>query len=71
MKYQYKIIQGYPRKTFYKIESDYSYTFNLGDEIWFPETWKKEFGGGYTWEIKHIQHYVVENFVAIIVAKKN
>lgn len=69
MKYQYKIIQGYPRKTLYKFESETPYPIQMGDEIWFPENWKEELGGGYTWKVKHIQHYIVENFIAIIVSK--
>ena len=71
MKYQYKIIglvgKMFAQKLFYKFETDYPYTFNVGDEVWFPENWKKEQGGGTIWKVKEVQHYVVENFVAVYV----
>ena len=70
-KYQYKIIRRYPNKTFYKFECDCPYPFSIGEKIWFPETWKKELGGEYTWEIVKIEHYIVEHFIAIYVKKES
>lgn len=71
MKYQYKIIglvgDMYDQVLFYKLELDQAYPFNVGDEIIFPETWKEDLGGGKAWKIKKIQHYIVDDFIAIYV----
>jgi len=75
MKYQYKIIgligRFYDQKLFYKLETETPYPFNVGDEVRFPENWKEEQGGGKTWKIKSIQHYIVEDFIAIYVVESN
>lgn len=66
MKYQYKIISlGYKGEldTVYKKETDMPLPFSVGDEIWFPENWKK----GQRFKIKKIQHYVVDDFIAVYV----
>lgn len=72
MKYQYKIIGlGYKGEQLFvnKREYEVPYPFSVGDEIWFPDNFKEEYGGGYTWKIKSIQHYVVDNFIAVYVEK--
>lgn len=74
MQYQYKIIglvgKFYEQKTFYKIECDNPYPFSVGDEIIFGDNWKEELGGGDTWVIKRIQHYIREKFIGVFVAKE-
>lgn len=72
MKYQYKIIGlGYKGEQLfvYKKETDVPYFFSEGDEVWFPENWKEEKGGGAVWKVKFVQHYIVEDFIVIYVEK--
>lgn len=72
-KYQYKIIGFVDKfnntKTFYRFESEFPYHFNVGDEVLFPEDWRRDLGGDYDWKIAKIQHYPVDKFIAIYVSR--
>ena len=70
MRYQYKIISlGYKGEgtTIYKLQKEIPYPFVVGDEICFSEDWKY----GEIFIVKKIQHYLLEDFIAVFVEDIN